>query len=114
MKFFRRIFLCLICLSVSLSCAARNKEYSAAAVNKKQLIAALNNSVFCISVIIKGADYEKRYSVGTGFLIGDGLIASAAHVQTKAEEMPGKFKRPTSEIVAWKKFETGGNRSVSR
>lgn len=107
MKFFRRIFLCLILLSVLLSCAPQNKDYSAAKVNRKQLIAALNNSVFCISVIIKGEDYEKRYSVGTGFLIGKDLIASAAHVQTKAEELPSKFKKSTSKTVAWKKFENG-------
>lgn len=63
--------------------------------------------MFCISVIIKGEDYEKRYSVGTGFIVGEGLIASAAHVQTKAEELLGKFKKPTLKIIAWKKFETG-------
>jgi S1-C subfamily serine protease len=36
------------------------------------------------------------------------LIASAFHVQTKAEEMVGKFAKLTSKIVAWKKFNTGG------
>jgi S1-C subfamily serine protease len=34
-------------------------------------------------------------------------MASALHVQTKSEEMPGEFARLKSEIVAWKKFETG-------
>jgi len=96
------------------SCTLQNKNESVAAfnnsvakLNKKELIAELNDSVYCISVIIKGRDYEKRFSVGTGFLIGEGLIASALHVQTKAEEMLRKFEKPTSKIVAWKKFETG-------
>ena len=114
MKIVRKFLLCLICLSVFSSCTQPNHEKSAAApsntapkLSKKERIAALNDSVFCISIIIKGRDYEKRFSVGTGFLIGEGLIASALHVQTKAEEMLGKFEKPTSKIVAWKKFETG-------
>lgn len=107
MKIIRQLFLCLICLGLFSSCAPQNKNDSAANANKKELIAVLNNSVFCISVIIKGADYEKRFSVGTGFLIGEGLLASAAHVHTKALEMPGKFGQPTSKIVAWKKLDTG-------
>jgi len=115
MRIVRKFLLCLICLSFLPSCAQPNQEKSSAValtntvanLNKKERIAELNDSVFCISVIIKGRDYEKRFSVGTGFLIGDGLIASALHVQTKAEEMLEKFEKPTSKIVAWKKFATG-------
>ena len=108
MKFSQRIFLCLLVLGLLSCCAPQNKNQSAfVKTDKKQLISALNDSVFCISVIIKGADYENRYSVGTGFLVGDGLIATAAHVQSKAEELPGKFMKPTSKIVAWKRFVTG-------
>jgi S1-C subfamily serine protease len=114
MKISHKFFLFLICASFFSSCALQNKQQSVAAhnntaakLNKKELIAALNNSVFCISIIIKGKNFEKRFSVGTGFLIGEGLIASAFHVQTKAEEMPGKFLKNSSVIVAWKRFETG-------
>jgi len=107
MRIVQKILLCLICLSFLSSCTPQNKDESAAKSDKKRLIARLNDSVFCISIIIKGRDYEKRFSVGTGFLIGEGLLASAAHVQTKAEEMLGKFKDPTAKIIAWKKFKTG-------
>ena len=107
MKIVRQFLICLICLSFISSCALQNKNHTAARLDRKQLIARLNDSVFCISVIIKSRDYEKRFSVGTGFLIGEGLIASAMHVQSKAEEMPGKYEKPTSKTVAWKKFETG-------
>jgi len=114
MRIVHKFLLCLICLSFFSSCTPQNKNESVAALNnsvaksnKKELIAVLNDSVFCISIIIKGRDYEKRFSVGTGFLIGEGLIASALHVQTKADEMLGKFEKPTSKIIAWKKFETG-------
>jgi len=114
MKIFRQVFLCLICLSFFSSCALQNKNESFAApgetvpkLSKKERIAALNDSVFCISVIVKGRDFEKRFSVGTGFLVGTGLIASAAHVQTKAVELSGKFERNSSQTVAWKKFDTG-------
>jgi len=113
MKFVCKLVLCLICLNLFSSCASQNKESFAAfdstapRLNKKERIAALNNSVFCISVVAKGRDNERRFSVGTGFLVGEGLIASAAHVQTKAEELMGKFGKPTSKIVAWIKFATG-------
>ncbi len=96
-----------------LSCTTQNNRESIVALNetvpklsKKERIAALNDSVFCISIIIKSRDFEKRFSVGTGFLIAEGLIASAAHVQT-AEVVPGLFEKSTSKIVAWKKFNTG-------
>jgi S1-C subfamily serine protease len=85
----------------------QNKSDTAAKTDKKQLIAALNDSVFCISVIVKGSDYEKRFSVGTGFLIAEGLMASAFHVQTKAEELPGEFLKPASKIIARKQFSNG-------
>jgi len=114
MKIVPKFLLCLICLSFLSSCTSQNKNESVAAfdnavpkLSKKERIAALNDSVFCISIIIKGRNVEKRFSVGTGFLIGENLIASAAHVQAKAEEMIRKFEEPTSKIVAWKKFNTG-------
>ena len=114
MKSFCRFLLCFICLSFLFSCSSTNRKNSVASPdnaavhqNKKELIHTLNDSVFCISIIVKGKDNEKRFSVGTGFLVGDGLIASALHVQTKAEELFGKFERPPSKIVAWKKFATG-------
>lgn len=112
MKFFLKLLLCLICLNFFSSCGTQTKSASTTKSTRKELISTLNNSVFCISVIIKGKDeknrnYENRYSVGTGFLIGENLIASAFHVQTKALELPGKFKTPDSKIVAWKKLESG-------
>lgn len=114
MKNSRQFLLCFFSLSLLFSCSSPNRENPAALPgniaarqNKKELIAALNDSVFCISVIVKGKDYEKRFSVGTGFLVGENLIATALHVQAKAKELPGEFERPTSKIVAWKKFATG-------
>jgi S1-C subfamily serine protease len=111
MKILHKYLLCLICLSFFSSC--KQQESTTAFNNtfpklsKKERISALNDSVFCISVVVAGKDYERKFSVGTGFLAGNGLIASAAHVQTKAIELPGEFKRSASKIVAWKKFNTG-------
>lgn len=107
MKFFRPFLLCLVCLSFLAACAPPNKIEPFAAPDRKNLIARLGDSVFCISVIVKGRDYEKRFSVGTGFLVADDLIASAAHVNAKADELPGEFAKPTSEVVAWKRFADG-------
>jgi len=107
MKIVRKFLLCLLCLSFLSSCSPQNKKESAEKADKKHLIALLNDSVFCISIIIQGRDHEKRFSIGTGFLVAEGIIASAAHVQTKALEMRGKFEKLTPKIVAWKKFNTG-------
>lgn len=112
MKIFLKILLCYILLSFFPSCAQNVKPKStetntAQNLDKKEIISTLNNSVFCISVIVKGIDFEKRFSVGTGFLIGENLIASAFHVQTKADELPGEFLKNTSRIIAWKQFDTG-------
>ncbi len=107
-----RFFLCLICLSFfPPACAPQNNNPTSGEIvqklNRNELIARLNDSVFCISINVKGRDSEKRFSVGTGFLIGENLIASAAHVQTKAVEMLEKFEKNSSTIIAWKKFDTG-------
>lgn len=106
MKIFRQIFVFLICLSYLASCASQNKS-ELSKVDKKKLIARLNDSVFCISVVVKSRESEKRFSVGTGFLVSENLIASAAHVQTKAKELFGKFAKPDTQIVAWKRFAGG-------
>ena len=114
MKILRKFFLCLICLSFFSSCTQSNQEKSAAAPNnsfsksgKKERIAALNDSVFCISIAVKGKNIQGKYSVGTGFLIGEGLIASALHVQSKALELAKKFGNVSYRVIGWKKFNTG-------
>ena len=92
-------FLRLICFSLFLSCANN--------VSKTERIATLNDSVFCISILVKKADSEERVSVGTGFLIADNLMASALHVQSKSEELPKYFKNSSSQLIAWKRFGSG-------
>ncbi|HEY0427756.1 MAG TPA: serine protease [Pyrinomonadaceae bacterium] len=116
MKFARKIFFGLLCASLLAACTniVKNETPLAAAPdksvvnqNKKERIDALNNSVFCISVRVKGKDFNGKYSVGTAFLIGGGLLASALHVQTKAGELAGEFNKGTSQIVAWKTLPSG-------
>lgn len=114
MKTAQKILLGLACLSLFFSCAGRNRtELSAAfndsAVNQNRTarIAAINNSVFGISIVVKGKNFEKKYSVGTGFLIGEGLLASAFHVQARALELAEKFGRAACQTVGWKKLKTG-------
>ena len=53
-------------------------------IDKKARIAEMNEAVFCIAIYHKDKNFEKKVSVGTGFLVGDGLLASAFHVQTKS------------------------------
>ena len=89
----------LICFSLFLSCTNYN--------GKTERIAALNDSVFCISILVKNSDGEKRYSIGTGFLIADNLIASALHVQSKSEELFKYSKNTSSQLIAWKRFRSG-------
>lgn len=89
----------LICFSLFLSCTNYN--------GKTERIAALNDSVFCISILVKKDDSEKRFSIGTGFLIADNLIASALHVQSKSEELFKYSKNSSSQLVAWKRFGSG-------
>lgn len=98
-KNFSKNFLRLICFSLFLSCANHD--------GRTERIAALNDSVFCISILVKEANSEKRISVGTGFLIADNSIASALHVQSKSEEFPKYFKNSSSQLIAWKKFSSG-------
>ncbi len=114
MKISRKFLLCLICLSFLFSCISQNQkesitalDNSAANQSRNERIAALNDSVFCISIAVKGKNIQGRYSVGTGFLIGEGLIASALHVQSKAEELAKKFENSSYKIISWKKFKTG-------
>jgi S1-C subfamily serine protease len=108
--------LLLFCLSFLLSsCTARNGqniivESSNSAVptpqkNKEALVAELNKSVFCISIRVKGKDFEKKVSVGTGFLVADNLLATAFHVQTRAEELSRYFRTSTYTLVAWKRLD---------
>lgn len=96
-KTYAKVFLLLICFG-ALSCEKQSK---------KERIAALNNSVFCISIIVKTKESEKRVSVGTGFLVADGLLATASHVQPKAEELSKYFQKAPYEIIAWKRFNAG-------
>lgn len=81
--------------------------FSCANPTKKERIAELNNSVFCISLLLKGNDFEKRVSLGTGFLIAENVLASALHVEKKSGEILKYFKSAQSEIIAWKRFQNG-------
>ena len=113
MKNFRQLFVCLACLSVLFSCTNQNRKEPStfgdfADQSRKEKIARLNNSVFGISIHVKGKNIQGRYSVGTGFLIEENLIASALHVQTKAEELAKKFGNATCQVIGWKQSETGG------
>jgi S1-C subfamily serine protease len=112
MKITGKIFLFLICASFLLSCAGQNNLKSAAAPddsipkqNKTERINALNESVFCISIVAKGKNFKNKYSVGTAFLVGNGLLASAFHVHTKAGQLSRVFDKGEYEIIAWKTFD---------
>ena len=113
MKNVRIILLCLLCLSFLFSCADRSGreiivESSNSATSlksKEERIAALNQSVFCISIFVKGKNFEKKVSVGTGFLVAGNLLATAFHVQTRAEELSRYFRTATYKIIAWKRLD---------
>lgn len=99
-KNFRKNLFGLISFSLFLSCAGR--------ISKKERIAALNDSVFCISILVKkDDDSEKRVSVGTGFLIDNNLIASALHVQSKSEDLMKYFKNSPYKLIAFQKLKSG-------
>lgn len=112
-KFFGVKILWLICFSLFLSCAGASRKEPESPINnsaklsRKERIAVLNDSVFCISILVKGKNFEARYSVGTGFLIGEGLMASALHVQSKVGDLAKKFEKASYQTVGWKKFKTG-------
>lgn len=113
MKAFRKIFLCAICTGFLVSCASKavevapeNSETNAPKIGKKQRIAELNNSVFCISIVVKGTD-KGKFSVGTAFLVEGNLLASAEHVSIKAGQLAQEFRNKNYEIIAWKTFQNG-------
>jgi V8-like Glu-specific endopeptidase len=81
--------------------------FSCSPIKKEQRLAELNNSVFAISVIYKYEGTEKRATSGTGFLVRDNLIASAAHIQTEVERMMRISPKSTRTVVAWKKLPNG-------
>lgn len=82
-------------------------NFSCSHVGKEQRIAELNNSVFAISVVYKLEGAEKRVTSGTGFLVGENLIASAAHVQSEVEKMINFSPKSRRELIAWKKLPNG-------
>lgn len=111
-KIFRKFLLILICVSSSVSCTTQSKEEPAAKPenpiqnqSKKERVDTLNASVFCISIVPKGNIFKNKYSVGTAFLIGNGLLASAFHVQAKAGELAKTFEKNAYELIAWKTFD---------
>lgn len=113
MKNFLTIIFLLLCFGfLSSSCfnqserqiAVESKDSDARQKNKEERAAALNKSVFCISIRIKGRDFERKISIGTGFLIDDYLLATAFHVETRAEELSRYFRASTYRIVAWKRL----------
>ena len=111
MKIWRKILLCLVCAGFSAGCAGETRPEtsapgdSASKPNKKERIKSVQDSVFCISILVKGKNFRGKYAVGTGFLVGSGLLASAFHVQPKAAELAKNFEKNTFEMVAWKTFD---------
>lgn len=101
----------MLCFGLLASCATQGKEETPENprqnLSRKERIAALSNSVFCISILVKGKNSEHKYSVGTGFLVGSGLLASAEHVQIKAGQLASDLDKNTYVLVAWKEFENG-------
>jgi len=102
----------IICLSFLSACGGVVNNLIRDNRNKKEIITGLNNSVFCLYIIIPGKDgeqprSERKYSVGTGFLIGPGLMASAFHVQSKAEELSKKLGASSLSLVGFRKLKTG-------
>ena len=123
MKISLKNLLCLICLSLIISACETHQgkdmpekpENSVPVQNRKERIGSLNDAVFCISIILKdkdsaiakGKSLERKFAVGTGFMVGSGYLASALHVESKAREMAKQFEKKTYRIVAWKIFPTG-------
>lgn len=114
MKLGRKILLWLIGAGFLAGCAGEMKSENAStattnppsAQNKKERIKALQNSVFCVSLVAGGKNFLGKYAVGTAFLVGDGLLASAYHVQTKADNLKKNFEKAAKmEMVAWKTFD---------
>lgn len=105
MNRFPYIFLFFILLVSFCACTnqSSNTDFNQ---QKKARIAELNKSVFGISIVVEGKDAPKKFSIGTGFLIGENLIASALHVQTRGEELGKKFGTPF-KIVGWQMLKTG-------
>lgn len=117
MKNSRIILFCLLCqIFLFSSCADETGreiivESSNSAVKQKsreEIIAELNNSVFCILVVVKGKNFERKISVGTGFLISDYQLATAFHVQKRAEELSSYFRTSTYHIIARRRLDAGG------
>ncbi len=113
-RFSQKFVFCLICLSFLTSCTTQGKVEPPSAIqqpgpdrtqNKKERIDRLSASVFCISIVSKGNNFKNKYSVGTAFLVGKGLLASALHVQAKAGELSKTFKSNEYEMIAWKTFD---------
>jgi S1-C subfamily serine protease len=109
MNLLRKIILFAICFCL-LSCAGADEKTVANNVSnqtqtKKERIKTLDESVFCISIAAKGKTFLPKDAVGTGFLVGDGLLASALHVQTKAAEMLKYLDKNSYELIAWKTFD---------
>ena len=119
MKLHGKIFLCVICLSFFFSCTAQTNNEPALAADKfvskpgnKERIAELNNSVFCISIVVKGT-VRRKFSVGTAFLVGRGLLASALHVQTKAGRARTAVRQQKSRSYRLENVSNGRIHSVS-
>ena len=99
-----------MCAFLFAACAGESKNENANVPNaakpsRTERINALNESVFCISIIAKGKNFKNKYSVGTAFLVGNGLLASAYHVQTKAGKLAEVFEKNEYELIGWKTFD---------
>ena len=114
MKRFSKFCLCVSLFAFLVSCARVEPNETAAVRQndqvsnqiKKERISELNNSVFCISIVVKGKSFdERRFAVGTGFLVENGYLATALHVETKARQLSEKFQKGDYEIIAWKTFD---------
>lgn len=105
MKKISQIILCFTLLLYFSACT-NQKSNSDFNQQKKARIAELNQSVFGISIVVEGKNAPKKFSIGTGFLVGENLITSALHVQTRGEELGKKFGTPF-KIVGWQTLKTG-------
>lgn len=88
----------LICFS----CSSPNVK-----IGKEERIAAINNSVFCISIIYKNTPNKLKTAFGTGFLVAENLLATAFHVQRDIEQTTKMGVLDSYQIIAWKRFENG-------
>lgn len=108
-----KIFLLLAVICAFGASCAENRVSSQTAfagvqnVSKEKRINDANNSVFCLSIVVSTTRFPLRKAIGTGFLISENLLATAAHVKDDLDKSVANFPPQKAKIVAWKKFDSG-------